>query len=51
MVIENQIDYGALNDSIPGMFMKVMQQHYHSTIYCKVKGITPIPVVKDQLLC
>ena len=20
--------------------MKIMQQHYHSTIYCKVKGIT-----------
>ena len=22
------------------ILMKIMQQHYHSTIYCKVKGIT-----------
>ena len=22
------------------IFIKIMQQHYHSTIYCKIKGIT-----------
>ena len=25
--------------------MKIMQQHYHSTIYCKVKGIRGLPLI------
>ena len=29
------------------IFMKIMQQHYHSTIYCKVKGITE----KKWIMC